>query len=117
MDDLAKAWDARIDSLVGKLPDRLGRGVTWLQNPSRRWVRMVAAVLLIVGGFLSILPVFGLWMLPLGLALLSQDVPALKPRLERVARWCERRWASWRGRRESGPKPALEPARRAQPDR
>ncbi len=30
---------------------------------------MGAAVFLILGGFLSVLPVFGLWMLPLGLAL------------------------------------------------
>jgi hypothetical protein len=48
--------------------------------------------LLIAGGFLAILPVFGLWMLPLGLALIADDVPWLKARLEQAARWCEKMW-------------------------
>jgi hypothetical protein len=47
-------------------------------------------MLLIAGGFLAILPIFGLWMLPLGLALIADDVPWLKTRLEQAARWCER---------------------------
>ena len=41
-------------------------------------------------------------MLPLALALLSQDVPALKVPLEHAARWIERTWArmaaGWRRR-------------------
>ena len=44
-----------------------------------RWVRVPLGVLLVAGGFLAILPVFGLWMIPLGLLLLSLDVPALQP--------------------------------------
>ena len=68
-------------------------------------VLLVVAALfgLVVGSFLSILPVFGLWMLPLGLALLSDDVPILKSPLERAARgtgrawrWVRDRWARWR---------------------
>ena len=111
MNGLAEAWDARIESLVAKLPDWARRAVTWLRQPSRRVLRIGAALLFIVGGCLSILPVLGLWMLPLGLALLSQDVPALKPYLERAARWCDRKWASWRGG-PNAPKTALQPARR-----
>ena len=63
---------------------------------------MLAAMLLITGGIFSILPVLGLWMLPLGLALMSDDLPWLKTPLEHAARWTERAWrkarAAWRNR-------------------
>ena len=41
--------------------------------------RLVLGVLLMCGGLLAFLPVLGLWMLPLGLAVASLDVmPALR---------------------------------------
>lgn len=45
-----------------------------------RWfvVRLILAILLIIGGFLAILPVLGLWMIPLGLLLLAVDIPVLQ---------------------------------------
>ena len=79
----AAAWDARVAYLLTKLPDRARSWIEWLRHPPRRWPRLLAAVLLITGGILSILPVLGLWMLPLGLALMSDDVPWLKTPLER----------------------------------
>ncbi|MCJ2036542.1 hypothetical protein [Methylobacterium sp. J-068] len=98
-------WDRRVDALSAKLPDRLRRAVDWLREPSRVWIRLAAAFLFILGGIFSILPVLGLWMLPVGLALLAQDVPGLKVPLEHAARWIERAWArlvqAWR--RRSGP--------------
>lgn len=98
MNDLAAAWDVRIEALLARLPARIGSAVAWLREPSRRTVRFGAAILLIIGGIFSILPVLGIWMLPLGLALLAEDAPGLKPQLERVSRWCERRWRSWAAR-------------------
>ena len=92
-----RAWDARMAHLLTKLPVRLRSGVEWLREPSRRWLRLGAAVFLILGGFLSILPVFGLWMLPLGLALMSDDLPWLKVPLEKAAGGAERLWARVRG--------------------
>ncbi|MET7245217.1 hypothetical protein ABZT49_17835 [Methylobacterium sp. EM32] len=97
---LAQAWDDRIARLLDLLPKRVGDAIAWLRAPSRRWVRIPAALVLILGGFLAVLPVFGLWMLPLGLALLSEDLPGMKPGLERSARWLEAKWervvAWWR---------------------
>ena len=52
------------------------RAVAALAAPRRRLV-------LILGGFLAVLPILGLWMLPLGLALMSDDVPWLKVPLEK----------------------------------
>jgi hypothetical protein len=93
MSGTAKDWDARVDRLLPLLPGRLRKGDAWVRDPSRRIVRIAAALLLIAGSFLAILPVFGLWMLPLGLALLSDDIPALKIPLERSAGFLERVWA------------------------
>ncbi|ACL55211.1 hypothetical protein [Methylobacterium nodulans] len=92
MNPTAEAWDARVDRLTERLPERGQRWLAWLRAPSRRWIRIPAAFLLVLGGFLSILPVLGLWMLPLGLALLSEDWPVLKVPLEHAARGIERLW-------------------------
>jgi hypothetical protein len=54
-------------------------------------VRIPLALLLILGGVFSFLPILGLWMLPLGLAVLAIDVPPLKrpvaDTLVRLQRW------------------------------
>jgi hypothetical protein len=98
----AAAWDARVAHLLTKLPERARSGIGWLRHPPRRWPRLLAAMLLVAGGVCSILPVLGLWMLPLGLALMSDDVPSLKTPLEHAARWIEGAWrkarAAWRSR-------------------
>ena len=75
-----------------KLPPGPGRFVAWLRRPSSRLVRIPLAVLLILGGIFSFLPILGLWMLPLGLLLFAQDVPMLQPPLARVRAWVERKW-------------------------
>ena len=98
----AAAWDARVAHLLTKLPDGTRSAIERLRHPPRIWPRLLAAVLLIAGDIFSILPVLGLWMLPLGLALMSDDVPWLKTPLEQAARWVERTWrkarAAWRSR-------------------
>lgn len=60
-----------------------------------RWLRMPAAFLLIVGGFLAILPIFGLWMIPVGLLLLAVDVPALRPYVSAALIRVRRRLGRW----------------------
>ena len=94
----ARDWDERVDRASQKLPESVQRGVAWLREPARFPVRLLAALLLILGGIFSILPVLGLWMLPLGLALLAQDVPGLKVPMEKSARWIEQQWRRWRGK-------------------
>jgi hypothetical protein len=75
-----------------KLPAGPARFVSWLRQPSSRLVRIPLAILLILGGIFSILPVLGLWMLPIGLLLFAQDVPMLQPPLIRSLAWVERKW-------------------------
>ena len=75
-----------------KLPPRPAKFVAWLRRPSSRYARIPLAVLLIVGGIFSFLPVLGLWMLPLGLLLFAQDVPVLQKPMARMLGWIERKW-------------------------
>jgi hypothetical protein len=75
-----------------KLSPRAAKFVGWLRKPSSRLVRIPVAILLIVGGIFSILPVLGLWMLPLGLVLFAQDVPMLQKPIARMLGWIRRKW-------------------------
>lgn len=89
--------ERRLELLIRRLPERMQNAVHWLRDPSRRWVRIPAGLLLIVGSVLSILPVFGLWMLPLGIVLLAEDVPPLRRLTARVLAWIEQRHPNWMG--------------------
>lgn len=88
-----------LDRFERRLPRWIGTPLRWLRAPSSRWVRIPVGVLLIVAGVFSFLPLLGLWMLPLGLLLLAQDLPFLR----RPTRWMlillERRWVRWKRRR------------------
>jgi hypothetical protein len=75
-----------------RVPTRVSRFIRWLREPSSFWVRVIVAVLLILGGVFSFLPVLGLWMLPLGLLLIAQDVPVLQKPLLSALRWIEAKW-------------------------
>ncbi|WP_420132127.1 hypothetical protein [Rhodopseudomonas sp.] len=75
-----------------KLPPKPAHFVGWLRKPSSKYVRLPLGVLLVGGGVLSFLPVLGLWMLPLGLILIAQDVPALEKPTARSLGWLERKW-------------------------
>ncbi len=46
--------------------------------PASRLARMTIGVLLIIGGVLGFLPILGFWMIPLGLMILSIDIPAVR---------------------------------------
>ncbi len=75
------AADARLERQF----DRIGRQVPasrgflgWVRRPHMHLVRIPLAILLLLGGVFSFLPVLGIWMLPLGLLVLAVDVPALR---------------------------------------
>lgn len=87
--------DPRLDKLVHRLPPRVGDAVAYLLKPSSRSVRIPSGALLVVGGVFSFLPVLGIWMLPLGLALLAEDVPALRSFRSKVFDWIERKKPHW----------------------
>jgi hypothetical protein len=85
-----------------RVPIRVSQSIRWLRKPSSFAVRLVVSLLLILGGFLSFLPVLGLWMLPLGLLFIAQDVPILQKPLVSALAWVEAKWewlkVKWRNR-------------------
>ena len=63
-----------------------------LRLPRSRAIRVILGLALVIGGVLGFLPVLGFWMIPLGLLVLSVDLPI-------VRRW-RRRLELWWGRRK-----------------
>jgi hypothetical protein len=84
-----------VERLIERFPGRIKSAAHWLRRPSSRWLRIPAGVLLIAGSALAILPLFGIWMLPLGLLLLAEDITALKRLRNRVLDFMHRRWPHW----------------------
>lgn len=97
--DQLNRYFAMIDRRV---PTRVSQFIRWLRKPSSFAIRLVVALVLIVGGFFSFLPILGLWMLPLGLLFIAQDVPLLQKPLVKALTWTEARWelpkVKWRSR-------------------
>ncbi len=75
-----------------RVPTRVSEFIRWLRKPSSFPARLACAALFILGGIFSFLPVLGIWMLPLGLMLIAQDVPLLQKPLVRVLAWIEAKW-------------------------
>jgi len=69
-----------------RLLDTLDGFEAWNARQSP-WLRIPLGILLCLGAVLAILPVFGLWMLPLGLLILSEDIPWLRNRREKFEGW------------------------------
>jgi hypothetical protein len=74
------------------LPLRAARFARWVRQPSSFYGRVPLATALVVGGIFSFLPVLGLWMLPLGLMLIAQDIPFLRAPLVVLFGLIERKW-------------------------
>ncbi|MFP6706736.1 MAG: hypothetical protein VCE75_12040 [Alphaproteobacteria bacterium] len=55
-------------------------------------VRLAIGVLLILGGMLGFLPILGFWMFPLGLLVLSYDLPFVRRWRRRLEVHWLRRW-------------------------
>ncbi|NBB47403.1 hypothetical protein GVN24_03865 [Rhizobium sp. CRIBSB] len=70
---------------------RLVLGGLEIPVPRSRTGRIVTGTALVGGGFLGFLPVLGFWMVPLGLIVLSHDIPAVRRRRRRIAVWWNRR--------------------------
>ncbi|CEJ13398.1 hypothetical protein [Phreatobacter sp. AB_2022a] len=60
--------------------------------PRQRWRRRALGWAFVAGGVLSILPVLGPWMFPVGLAILSVDSPFYRRMRRRLAIRIGRRW-------------------------
>ena len=62
-----------------------------IQLPKSRAVRILIGVVLVLMGFVGFLPVIGFWMIPLGIIVLSIDIPPVRRARRRFVVWWERR--------------------------
>ena len=64
--------------------------------PGHPLLRILLGLVLIVGGVLGFLPILGFWMVPLGIVILSVDLPPVRrwrrALTVRVGYWLHRRW-------------------------
>jgi len=85
-----------------EVPPWFGKALRRLRHPRSRWIRLPVGALLVAGGVFSILPVLGIWMLPIGLLLLAADIPLLRRPVARFTLWGSERWARLRDRFRRG---------------
>jgi hypothetical protein len=89
------ADDWRLDRLIDRLPKRARSAIRFLRQPSGRWLRIPAGLMLTLGGLLWFLPIVGLWMLPMGLVLLADDVQPLRSLRSHALDWVEHHRPNW----------------------
>ncbi|MCC2111493.1 MAG: hypothetical protein KDJ16_05620 [Hyphomicrobiales bacterium] len=65
--------------------------------PASRIFRIAIGLMLIAAGFFGFLPVLGFWMVPLGLIVLSIDIPWVRRLRRRAQTAIERRRRVWNG--------------------
>ena len=58
--------------------------------PQSRPTRIGLGILLVAGGLVGFLPVLGFWMIPLGLLVLSVDLPPIRRLRRRLTVWWHR---------------------------
>lgn len=102
------AADARLDRQFERISRQVpaSRGfLDWVRKPHMHLIRIPLAIILVLGGIFSFLPVLGVWMLPLGLLVLAVDIPPLRRpvgdaivRLQRFIANTQRRWRARFGR-------------------
>jgi hypothetical protein len=62
-----------------------------IKLPASRPLRIALGAALVVCGIVGFLPVLGFWMIPLGLFVLSTDVPIVGRWWQKIRNWWERR--------------------------
>jgi hypothetical protein len=74
--------------------------------PESKPIRLGLGLLLVAGGLVGFLPVVGFWMIPLGLLVLSVDIPAVRRQRRKLALW----WHRDRRNKDDTEAPARGPA-------
>ncbi|KLK93581.1 hypothetical protein AA309_07920 [Microvirga vignae] len=77
---------------------RVAFGGRHVALPRSKALRISLGVALILGGVVGFLPVLGFWMVPLGIIVLSVDLPVARRLRRRAVVWWERRQRARQGR-------------------
>ena len=68
---------ARLNELLAKARHQFRSVLEKIRQRVPPGLRLVLGLLLVVGGFFAVLPVLGLWMIPLGIAVAALDIVPL----------------------------------------
>jgi hypothetical protein len=74
--------------------------------PQSKPIRVGLGILLVAFGLVGFLPIVGFWMIPLGLLVLSVDIPIVRRWRRQLAVWWHRRKENGQGSAEPGGTPA-----------
>ena len=82
-----------MDRFQNHIPTWVSHNLNRLRGKRAKWVRVPTGVALIGGGVLGFfpLPVLGIWMLPVGLALLAHDIPKMRRPIARLLHFTNRK--------------------------
>ena len=73
-----------MDRFQNHIPAWVGHNLNRLRGTRAIWVRVLTGVALIVAWAFLPLPLVGIWMLPVGLALLAHDIPPVRAPIARL---------------------------------
>ncbi|MGV8841328.1 MAG: hypothetical protein ACWA6X_13630 [Bauldia sp.] len=75
-------------------------GSKTINLPGSKPLRIALGVLFVLFGFVGFLPILGFWMVPVGLLILSADIPAVRRFNRRMTVKVTRWWRRIRGKGE-----------------
>jgi hypothetical protein len=80
-----------MDRFQNHIPAWVGQNLNRLRGKRAIWVRVLTGVALISAWCFLPLPIVGIWMLPVGLALLANDIPMLRKPIARLLHFTNRK--------------------------
>jgi hypothetical protein len=80
-----------IDRFQSHIPSLVGHNLNRLRGKRATWMRVSTGVALIGAWAFFPLPIVGLWMLPLGLALLAHDIPTMRAPIAHLLHFANRK--------------------------
>jgi hypothetical protein len=80
-----------MDRFQNHIPTWVAQNLNRLLGKRAIWVRVLTGVALIVAWGFFPLPVVGIWMLPVGLALLAYDIPMMRRPMARLLHFTNRK--------------------------
>jgi hypothetical protein len=80
-----------MDRFQNHIPTWVGHNLNRLRGKRAIWVRVLTGVALIVAWCVLPLPIVGIWMLPVGLALLAYDIPMMRRPMARLLYFTNRK--------------------------
>ena len=88
-----------MDRFQNHIPTWVSHNLNRLRRKRAIWVRVPTGVALVGGGVLGFLPlpIVGIWMLPVGLALLAHDIPTMRRPMAHLLHFTNRKIEKRRG--------------------